>query len=86
MWYDNMIMCPDRFPEYFSPCVPGISFYVLGANLGIRFFNLSSNLKIKKCGIRLVYKKDLEQFANSDDDEYFDASGNGLVRPQDDEG
>ena len=70
MWYSNLTMHVRDESHEFTAI----------------FYDCWDLFKIKKCGIRFVLEKDLEQFANSDDNEYFEASGNGLVPSQDDEG
>ncbi|KAF3445365.1 hypothetical protein FNV43_RR10541 [Rhamnella rubrinervis] len=87
MWYETKYL---KGHSWFNTCsnVTELSFHVKTILYdGVKkFVDLGSeHVKIKKCGIHLVYEKDLEQFANADDNEYSEASGNGVVRSQDDE-
>ena len=86
MWYKDL-----KRPSWCNTCsnLTEISFHAMigfSDDRGDRVYDLGRSIwKIKKCGFGLVYNKDLEQFATSDDNEYSEASRNGVVRSQDDE-
>ncbi|KAF3445367.1 hypothetical protein FNV43_RR10543 [Rhamnella rubrinervis] len=88
MWQETKY---SKGHSWFNTCsnVTELSFhvktYLYDGRVGKYVGSGSENLKIKKCGIQLVYEKDMEQFANADDSEYSEASGNGVVRSQDDD-